>query len=203
MLKNMLAIIFIMAISLTLILIGVGMLLSLKFQKRQQKKLKEVEDIVKSKQNVIFEFKSGLTNEELLRINPKLDINGLATCLFNTFKELELKIKNHDDSDLDKLVVGTTLNFIKSRIDTYKINGYFEVVDDIDLLEYAFVEYNKDSLKFRIKINCINYKKINNDIISGSEFKKLEEVLIISYKNISNNWLIEDIDKVLEKKMAE
>ncbi len=203
MLKNMLAIIFIMAISLTLILIGVGMLLSLKFQKRQQKKLKEVEDIVKSKQNVIFEFKSGLTNEELLRINPKLDINGLATCLFNTFKELELKIKNHDDSDLDKLVVGTTLNFIKSRIDTYKINGYFEVVDDIDLLEYAFVEYNKDSLKFRIKINCINYKKINNDIISGNEFKKLEEVLIISYKNISNNWLIEDIDKVLEKKMAE
>ena len=203
MLKNMLAIIFIMAISLTLILIGVGMILSLKFQKRQQKKLKEVEDIVKSKQNVIFEFKSGLTNEELLRKNPKLDINGLATCLFNTFKELELKIKNHDDSDLDKLVVGTTLNFIKSRIDTYKINGYFEVVDDIDLLEYAFVEYNKDSLKFRIKINCINYKKINNDIISGSEFKKLEEVLIISYKNISNNWLIEDIDKVLEKKMAE
>lgn len=203
MLENMLGIIFIMAISFTLILIGIGMIISLRFQKKQQKKFEEVEEIVKSKQNVIFEFKSGLTNEELLRVNPKLDIGSLATDLFNTFKELEFKIKTHDDTNLEKLVVGTTLNFIKSRIDTYRVNGYYEVMDDIELLEYAFVEYNKESLKFRIKVNCINFKKINDDIISGNESKKIEEILIISYRYVSNKWLIDDIDKVLEKKMAE
>lgn len=195
-------IILIGVLSFTLLLLSIGMLLSLRFQKKQQKRYNEVIKIVNEKKDEVINVKSGLTEEEIYKVDPDVNIQSLTTELFDKFKGLQLKIKNHDSNNIENLATTPTLEFVKSRIDAYKNNGYYEVMDDIELQGYSIIEFEKEKLKLRIHVVCKNYKKLGDEVISGSDIKPIEEIIIIEYVKIDDNWVIIDVDKVLERKIA-
>lgn len=188
--------------SVTIIICSICIIIATKFQKKQKKKYNEVLNIVKEKEGEIFKVKDGLTKEDISKIDSKVNLDKLMQELYNTYVKLETKIKKLD-SKLDNILVGYLKEFYINKIENFKENGYADITDGIELINYSITEYSKEKLKFRVNINCFSYKTINNEIVSGSNLEKIQRIIILTYENIDNKWLISAYDKVYEKKLSE
>jgi len=171
---------------LSIIIIGcsIGLIISINFQHKKNKKYKECLDIIKEKKNEIFQLKTGLTKEDINKINDSVDVDILMKELYNIYLNLQNKIKEQD-TNLDDILTGNIKNIYKNKI----ISGYKNTNGNIELLGYTIIEYLDNKLKFRI------------NIITDVNLKKYEKVLIISYENINNIWLINNIESVYEQKL--
>lgn len=198
MLNNIVYTIVVFLASIIIILCSIGIIIASKFQRKQEKKYKEVNELIKKNKKTPFKVKDGLTKEEINKIDSKVDIDLLMQNLYSTYLELENKIKNKDDN-LDNILTGTFKDFIKSKIENYKLRGLIDITDDIELINYSIMEFSKNKLKFRITINCLSYKLLDNKIVSGSDSIKKEIIIILSYEKINNKWLISLYDKIYEK----
>jgi len=171
---------------LSIIIIGcsIGLIISINFQHKKNKKYKEYLDIIKEKKNEIFQLKTGLTKEDINKINDSVDVDILMKELYNIYLNLQNKIKEQD-TNLDDILIKKIKNIYKNKI----ISGYKNTNGNIELLGYTIIEYLDNKLKFRI------------NIITDVNLKKYEKVLIISYENINNIWLINNIESVYEQKL--
>lgn len=193
--------IIIILVSVIIIVCSIGIIVASRFQNKQRKKYNEINNIINQNKNAIFQVKDGLTKEEINNIDSKIDVDLLMCQLFNTYLELENKIKNHD-TNLDDILFGHLKEFNISRIKNYKSNGFCDINDGIDLINYSIVEYNKKKLRFRITINCFSYKLVNNQIVSGSNLEKLQKIILLDYQKVDDKWLISAYNKIYEQKLS-
>ena len=142
-----------------------------------------------------------MSKEEINKIDNLVDVDILMQQLYNTYLELENKIKL-SDKNLDEIVVGYLKDFYINKIENFKEKGYSDITDGIDLLNYNITEYSKDKLKFRLTINCFSYKTVNNEIVSGSNLEKIQQILLLTYQKVNEKWLISSYEKIFEKKMS-
>ena len=121
--------------------------------------------------------------------------------LYYTFLNFEsnLRVLNNN---FDNILTGYIKDFYSNKISFMEENKHVIVVDNISLIGYSITEFSKKSLKFKIHINCINYKMIKNKIVSGSRSDLIEQILLLSYEKVDGKWLISSYDKVYEKKMS-
>lgn len=190
----------IVILSIVIIICSIGIIIASKFQKKQNNKYKECLRIIKEKEGAIFQVKNGLNDEEINSIDSTLDVNNLMTYLYNLYLNLVDKEKNLDN-DFDNVLTGTIKEIYVNKINNCKISKRYEITDGIELIGYSITDFSKDSLDFRLEINCHNYKMSEDTIVSGSNLEKVKQILIISYKKINDNWLINNIQKVYESKI--
>ena len=195
-------------INIILIIIGliitivcsIGIVIASKFQNKQRKKYNDCLNLIKEKENMAFQVKYGLSKEEINSIDGSIDVDKLMSDLYETYLEFENKLKILDNN-LDNILTGYIKEFYINKIENYKLNGYRDVIDSIYLISYSITEFSKEKLKFRVTINCFDYRQINNEVIIGSNIEKVEEVLILTYEYIDDKWLISNYEKVYQKKL--
>ena len=162
------------------------------FQSKSNKKYKEVLNLVKNKEGKTL-------NEISSSVNEYQNDTKLMEELYSTYLEFQNKFNNYDDN-FDGLLCDDAKDYYVSKLKSNEEKRYKDIKDKIDLISYTIVEYKSDSLSFRLKINCFEYKLINDKIISGSNKEKVEQVLIITFVN-QDKWLIKSIEKAYESKI--
>lgn len=189
-------------IGLVLILASAGLIIALIYQKKQEKKYKNCLKIIKEKGNKKFSNKTELTEEELNKVDPDVDMGKLMNDLFQKYLEFQKKF-NEKVSDFDNLLSDgmkikyTNMLSLDENMKTHTI------IDKIDLINYSIVSFDKEFLEFRVTIDCVKYKMRDDEIISGNNLNKIEIVNIINFIKKQDDWLIDDIDEVYEKKLSD
>lgn len=194
---------YITVISSTIVIIAcsISIIISIKFQKKQKIKYQECLKLIKEKENGTLNVKNGLDENDIKKIDSKIDINKLMMNLYNTYLEFIGKL-NSNDKNFDNILNGFIKEFYENKIDIYNKKGYIEVIDSIELVNYSVIEFYKEKLKFRINITCFNYKLINDNVISGSKYERVEQIMILTYTKSKRKWLISNIEKVFERNLS-
>lgn len=180
----------------------IGIIIATIFQNKQKKKYNECLHIIKEKGIDTLQAKTSLTKEDINKIDDKIDVDKLMEKLYQTYLSFESKIKSQD-INLDNILTGYIKDFYINKINSLKSKGYEEITDNIDLINYSIVEFSKEKLKFRITVNCFNYKMVNKNIVSGNNLEKIEKVLIITYEKVKSRWLISNYESIYERKLSE
>lgn len=178
----------------------VGLLISIRFQIKKKNKYKDCLQIIDERE------KNKNINDMInchveINTDNKIDENQLMMDLYDIFLKY-IDNLNENNDDFDNILTGFIKDVYKERINIYKEKKYKEKMDDIELIGYSIVEYNKDSLKFRVALTCFNYKVKNEAIVSGSNLERVEQIYIISYLKTKKKWLINNIEKLIEKKLS-
>lgn len=199
--NNLINNIVVVIVSIVVLVCSIGIIIASKFQRKSRKRYNDVLKIINENKDAKFEYKNYLSKEEINNIDPTIDVDSLMKSLYDTYIVLENKYKNLDE-DLDDVLCGLLKESYILKIQSFKEKNYCDVTDGIDLLDYSIIEFKKDTLKFKIRVNCFNYKLINNEIVSGSNLKKIEEIICLTYNKINENWLISGYEKLYSKKLS-
>ncbi|MDO4963203.1 MAG: hypothetical protein Q4E75_03805 [bacterium] len=194
--------ILITLVTVVIVICSVAIFLSVRFQKKNNKKYNDLVKLLSEKENVTFELKNGMTKEEINQINPNIDVDSLITNLCNIYMDFESHVSDMN-TDFDNILTGMLKEFYINKLESFKLKNYKEVKNEIDLIKYFIEEYSNDTIKFKVNINCFNYKLENNIIVSGSNLNKKEQVIELIYKNVSGKWLISAYDIVYEKELCD
>lgn len=195
---KMITIIF-WVIFLTILLISTT--ISIKFQMKQKKKYNECLNLIKEKENGTLNTNSGVTEKDIQKIDDKVNLNELMTNLYNTYLEF-LERLNKNNKDFEGILIGFIKDFYINKINVYKLKKHKEITKDIELVNYSILEFDKKKLKFRINITCFNYKTSKDEIIGGSNLERVEQIFLITYVKFRRKWLINNVEKVFEKKQG-
>ena len=185
-------------VGIFVIISTIAVILSIRFQKKQKEKYKNLQEIIKEKNGLTFTINDEISKEEIHKVDKDVDVDLLMRELYDTYILFEEKIKNLD-TDFSDVLTPDFSEFYTNVINNYKAIDYKEQKHNIELLGYGITEYNKIMLRFRINISCFNYKIRNNKIIGESNVRKVEQIMIVTYENIGDKWLICNYDKIYEK----
>lgn len=179
----------------------ISTILSIKFQKKQKKKYNECLDLIKEKENGTLNTNNSVTEEDIRKIDDKVNPNELMNNLYNTYLEFVERL-NKNNKDFEGILIGFIKEFYTNKVKIYKLKKHKEISKNIELINYSILEFDKKKLKFRINITCFNYKTSKDEIIGGSNLERVEQIFIITYVKFRRKWLINNIEKVFEKKQS-
>lgn len=184
-----------------LIILLISTILSIKFQMKQNKKYNECLNLIKEKENGPLNTNTGVTDEDIQKIDDKVNPNELMTNLYNIYIEFIERL-NQNNKDFEGILSGFIKEFYVNKVEIYKVKKHRETTKDIELINYSILEIDKKKLKFRINISCFNYKTCKDEIIGGSNLERVEQIFLITYVKSRGIWLISNIEKVFEKKQG-
>lgn len=189
-----------------MIIVGVflctlGIVLSIRFQHKQKKKYSNCVKLIKEKENATVGVNDGLSKENIALIDENIDVDTLMSSLYDSYIELIYRLNNLDNN-LDELLTDHIKELYLTKIASFQEKNIKRVIDGIDLVGYSIIEFEKEKLKFRVNINCFDYKLKNDKIISGSNLEKLSEINILTFEKIEDKWLISNLEKVFEQKLS-
>ena len=116
-----------------------NIIISIIFQMKKEKKYKECLEIIKKNENATFQVKSGLTKDEINKIDNSVDVDKLMKNLYDIYLQFMNKIKNNDNK-FDDILYGIIKDVYVNKIENFKLNGYSKIVDNIDLIEVSLEE---------------------------------------------------------------
>lgn len=194
---------FAIVILLTVVIVisSIVIVIAIKIQNKQRKIYKECIKLIEAKENGTFEIGNGLTEYEIKKLNKRVNVEKLMIELYNIYISFRIDLNKCNKKALTKLT-GFIREYYNNKIDIYTEKGHREIIDSIDLNNYSILEYSKNKIKFRINNSCFSYKINNGVIIEGTNQEKVELVTIVTYVKVSKKWLINNIEKVYEKKVS-
>ena len=192
--------VFIIVLTTIMVLCTLGIVLSIKVQKKQKKKYQDCITAINEREDETYKYDGSLTPGQIRKKDKTVNPEELQKKLYDKFLSLQEKVNNLDSS-FDGLLTGFIKKVYNDRINLYKESNTQEKLENINLIGYSITEFSKKELKFRIKITAINYKIRNNEIISGSNTSYLEQIYIVTYEKVGKVWKINNIEKVMDKKM--
>jgi len=198
---NMIGLISIIIGIIIIFVCCVGILVASKFQDEQEKKYKDSVDLVKEKGTDVLQIRDVMSQAEISAVDPNIDVVELMKDLYNTYLNLENKVKLLDNN-FDNILTGYMKKIYKEKVKAFKSTNHIEVIDDIELINYCIIEFDSNKLKFRLSVSCFNYKKQGEEIVSGSNLQKIRQILIITYEKVNDKWLISDIERMYENKLS-
>ena len=187
-------------LTIIIIVCSVGIIIASKFQTKQTKKYEECLNLIKEKENGTINPNDGIDMDKIKKIDKNTDINKLMVSLYDTYLAFVKKLNTN--SDLTNFLDVFIGELYKSKVEIYKAKGFCEITDNIELINYSILEYEKNKLKFRINISCLNYKLRGDVVISGSNIDKVEQIFLLTFVKKNKKWLISNIEKVYEKKLG-
>lgn len=189
-------------VAISILILIISIILAYKFKRKQNKRYREIKNMLNKNKNATFEIKEGISKEEISLIDSNVDIEILMKDLYNTYLTFETKLRNLDEN-FDDILDDDFKTFNIYKVKNFKEKGIADIIDNIDLVSYAIINYTTTELTFRVVINCLSYKMLNNEIVSGSNLNKVQKILLITYKKINDKWLISSYDEIYEKKLSE
>ena len=193
-------VIFIVIITTIIVLCTIGIIAAVKVQQKQQSKYEDAIKAINEKEDENFNYDGSLTPGQIRKKDRSINPDELQKKLYEKFLNVQEKVNKLDDK-FDTLLTGFIKRVYTDRINLYKESKTSEKLEDINLLGYSIVEFSKKELKFRLKITAHNYKIREKEVISGSKVERVELTYIITYEKRGNIWKINNIEKVMEKKM--
>lgn len=193
--------VFLVFACILLFLLSVGIVVAIQIQNKQSKKYKECLKIIKEKEDGTLNSNLGMDINQIKKIDPNVDINKLQEKLYKLYLEFIEKLNNNDESI--SFVLDEFINKVyQNKLEIYKTKNTKEITENIELLNYSILNYEKGKIEFRISITCTYYKKMNDTVISGSTYDRLEQIFIVTFVKPRKVWLISNIEKVYEKKLS-
>lgn len=186
---------------IVIIILFVSVLFAIKFQKKQKNKYNECIKLIKEKEKGLLDVNNGMSSIDLKKIDANINADKLMMNLYDTYLEFIEKL-NKNDKNFDGILDGFIKEFYEKKVDIYKSKNHFEITDNIELVNYSILEYNKEKIKFRVNITCFNYKISKEKVISGSNIERVDQIFILTYNKSKKSWLISNIEKVFEKKLS-
>lgn len=190
--------IIILLVAIVSFIYTIAIVVSLKFQQKQRSKYEECLKLVKESTR---EMKDALTEKEIKKKDRTIKLDKLLMNLYDIYLEF-LDDLNNNNKDFKNILTGYIKEFYENKIKIYTEKGYKEITDEIELINYSIIEFNKTKLKFRVAITCFHYKELNSDVVSGNKYDRVEQILIITYLKEKKKWLISNIEKVYEKELT-
>lgn len=187
-------------LTVVIIICSVGIIIATKFQNKQKKKYQECLNLIKEKENGVINPNDGVDITRIKKIDKSIDVNKLMVNLYDTYLEFVKRLNTN--SNVSSLLDDFIGELYKSKIEIYKTKGFYEITDNIELINYSILEFQKNKLKFRVNISCFNYKLRGNLVISGSNIEKLEQIFLLTFVKKNKKWIINNIEKVYEKKLG-
>lgn len=188
-------------ITVGILLCTLGLVFSIKFQQKQKKKYSNCVKLIKDKQKDTIRVNQGLSKADVALIDEDIDVDNFMFSLYDSYIELINRLNNLDNN-LDELLTGHIKELYLTKITSFQVKNTKHIIDGIDLIGYSIIKLEKEKLKFRVSINCFDYKLKNGQIISGSNLEKLNEISILTFDKIENKWLISNIEKIFEQKLG-
>ena len=190
--------IIILLVAIVSFIYTIAIVVSLKFSQKQKTKYDECLKLVRESTR---EMKDALTEKEIRKIDRSIKLDKFMMNLYDNYLNFIDDLNNNKKKFNDNLT-GYIKEFYENKIDIYTEKGYKEIIDEIELINYSIIEFNKKKLKFRVAITCFNYKQLNGDIVSGNKYDRVEQILLITYIKEKKKWLISNIEKVYEKELT-
>lgn len=190
--------IIILILAIVSFIYTIAIVVSLKFQQKQRSKYEECLKLVKESTR---EMKDALTEKEIKKKDRTIKLDKLLMNLYDIYLEF-LDDLNNNNKDFKNILTGYIKEFYENKINIYIEKGYKEITDEIELINYSIIEFNKTKLKFRVAITCFHYKQLNGDVVSGNKYDRVEQILLITYIKEKKKWLISNIEKVYEKELT-
>lgn len=180
---------------------SIAIVIAIQFQKKQKKKYEECVKIIKEKENDTLNYQNGVDENYINEIDENINVDQFMMELYGKYLELIDKL-NNNSKEFENILTGFIKEFYDNKIDIQNNKRIFDIIEGIELINYTILEFNRFELKFRINITCFNYKKAEEEIISGSNLTRVNQIIVLSYCKIQNEWLINDIEKVYEQKLS-
>ena len=155
---------------------------------------------INEREDESYNYDGSLTSGQIKKKDKSVNPEELQKKLYDKFLNLQEKVNNLDDK-FDTLLTGFIKRVYFDRINLYKDNNTCEKLENINLIGYSIIEFNKEKLKFRLKINAFSYKMKDKETISGSNNDRIELIYIITYDKCGKIWKISNMEKVMEKKL--
>lgn len=190
--------IIILILAIVSFIYTIAIVVSLKFNQKQKTKYEECLKLVKESTR---EMKDALTEKEIKKKDRTIKLDKLLMNLYDIYLEF-LDDLNNNNKDFKNILTGYIKEFYENKINIYIEKGYKEITDEIELINYSIIEFNKNKLKFRVAITCFHYKELNSDVVSGNKYDRVEQILLITYVKEKKKWLISNIEKVYEKELT-
>ena len=192
--------VFVIVITIIIVLCFIGVCAAVKVQEKQKRKYDNCIKAINEREDETYNYDGSLTPSQIKKKDKTVNPDELQKKLYDKFLSLQDKVNNLDNT-FDTLLTGFIKKVYNDRINLYKESNSQEKLENIDLIGYSIIEFSKNELKFRLKINALNYKLRNNEIVSGSNTLKVELIYIITYEKMGKIWKISNIEKVMEKKI--
>ena len=190
--------IIILIIAIISFIYTIAIAVSFKFNQKQKNKYNECLELVRQSTR---EMKDALKEKDIKKIDKSIKLDKLMMNLYDKYLKLLDKL-NSNNKDFKNILTGYIKEFYENKINIYIEKGYKEIIDEIELINYSIIEFNKNKLKFRVSITCFNYKELNSDVVSGSKYDRVEQIVLITYNKENKKWLISNIEKVYEKELS-
>lgn len=187
-------------VTIVILVCSIGIVIAVEFQKKQKKKYKECLKLIKDKETGMLNIVNGFDPNQIKNIDNDVDTDKLMCELYDTYLIFVEKV-NKNENDFDNILTGFINDFYRNKVEVHIGKKSAEIVDNIELIGYSILEYNKEKLTFRVNITCFSYKKKKEIIVSGSNLERVEQIILISYVKRKNKWLINNIEKAYEKKL--
>lgn len=188
-------------LTVLLLMFTIGIIVSMKFLKKQAKKYRDCLRLIKEKENGILNEEYGVNDKEIKKIEKVSDVNKLKEILYKTYLKFVDRLTNNDN-DFKNILDDFISKYYQNKISIYIKKNKKEIISDIELKKSSILEYNKKELKFKINITCINYVMMDENIISGNPDAKVEQIFILTYVKNKQKWLINNIENVYTENLS-
>ena len=189
-------------LTVLLFLFTIGIIVSMKFLKKQAKKYRDCLRLIKEKENGILNEEYGVNDKEIKKIEKVSDVNKLKESLYKTYLKFVDRLTNND-GNFKNILDDFIGKYYENKISIYIEKNKKEIIKDIELKKSSILEYHKKELKFKINITCKNYVMMDEKIISGSSNTKIEQIFILTYVKNKQKWLINNIENVYTENLSE
>ena len=179
----------------------IGIVMSIRFQKKQKEKYSHLEELISENKDLTFSIKNGFSEEEVSKIDPNIDVNALMSNLYQIYLDF-LNRTNNLDLYYDDILTKEYKEIYINKVNNYKRNGYKDLIENINLVGYSINKFTENKIEFRINIECNSYKTLNGSIVSGSTSYKVQHIDLVTYKKENGKWLISNCNAIYEKKLS-
>ena len=101
---------------------------------KQKKKYNECLDLIKEKENGTLNTNNYLTEEDIQKIDDKINLNELMINLYNTYLEFIERL-NKNNKDFERILIGFIKEFYINKVKIYKLKKHKEISKNTYLLK--------------------------------------------------------------------
>ncbi len=119
-----------------------------------------------------------LTKQQILELDPNLNIEEFNQVVFNNYKDIQTAWMNFDLKTIQNLVSDEIYNMYSMQLDTLKVKGQKNMMEDIKYINNSITkitfENNIETINTILQVECYDYLiNESNKVIRGTKNQKL------------------------------
>jgi len=128
-----------------------------------------------------------ISEEKLKEIDVTINLKDLKNHLFETYKNIQISWMNFENDKIRNLTTDELYNMYSSQLETLKLKGQKNIMDDITLEDIKVIDIRKKddviNINAYLKVKCFDYvmNEKTNEVLRGTSEHKLELEYVITF----------------------